>query len=105
MRESFSSIRGILSNFPDILSTHKNAVQKRRDCQRLAADQRMHNAQLAEVDRRVDIISYAVLAEMSHFRQERDHHLKETLGNLIDAQIQFYQNIISKLQAAQSQFQ
>lgn len=97
--------RGILGSFPDILSTHKSAMQKRKECERLTSEQRMGNAQLAEVGRRTDIISYAVLAEMSHFREERDQHLKQTIRKLIDAQIQFYQNVIAKLQIAQSQFQ
>ena len=79
-------------------------MQKRKDCERLAADQKMGNAQLSEVNRRTDIISYAVLAEMSHFRAERDIHLKKTMKDFIDAQIQFYTNIIGKLQEAKSQF-
>lgn len=90
--------RGILGSFPDILSTHKGAMQKRKECERLAAEQKMGNAQLVEVGRRTDIISYAVLAEMTHFRTERDEHLKKTMSDFIDAQINFYQNIIVKLQ-------
>lgn len=95
--------RGILNSFPDILSTHKGAVQKRKDCERLVADQKMGNQQLAEVNRRVDVISYAVMAEMTHFREERDKHLKETLKEFMEEQIKFYSNIVARLQEAHQQ--
>lgn len=97
--------RGVLTGFPDMLAVHRGAMQKRKECERLTAEQKMGNAQLQEVGRRTDIMSYAVLAEMNHFRQERDVHLKETMRNMIAAQIVFYQDIIGKLQAAQRFFE
>ena len=97
--------RGILTSFPDVMACHRGAMQKRKECEKLTADQKMGNAQLQEVNRRTDIMSYAVLAEMNHFRQERDVHLKETMKNLISAQIEFYQDIITRLQTAQRFFE
>lgn len=96
--------RGILGSFPDVMAVHKGAMQKKKECERLTSEQKMGNAQLQEVNRRTDIMSYAFLAEMNHFRQERDVHLKETMKNLITAQISFYQDIITKLQAAERYF-
>ena len=97
--------RGILNSFPDILSEHKNAQQKRKDCEKLVADQKMSNLQIQEVNRRVDVMTVALLAEQSHFRQERDTHLKLTMRNLLAEQVSFYQTIISKLQTAQQYFE
>lgn len=97
--------RGILSSLPDVLAVHKGAMQKRKECERLTAEQKMGNAQLQDVNRRTDIMSYAVMAEMNHFRQERDVHLKETIKNLIQSQIVFYQEIIQRLQTAQRYFE
>lgn len=97
--------RGILSSFPDVLSEHKNAQQKRKDCEKLVADQKMSNLQIQEVTRRVDVMTVAVLAEQSHFRQERDSHLKLAMKNLLAEQVEFYQTIISKLQTAQRYFE
>lgn len=97
--------RGVLNGFPDVLSVHKSGMQKRKECEKLTAEQKMGNGQLAEVNRRTDIMSYAVLAEMNHFRHERDTHLKETIKNLIASQIEFYQDIIVKLQQAQQFFE
>lgn len=96
--------RGILGNFPDILGEHKNAMQKRKECEKLTAEQKMGNAQLQEVNRRTDIMSYALMAELTHFRSERDTHLKQTIKELIASQIEFFQNIVSKLQTAQQYF-
>lgn len=97
--------RGILGYFPDVLAVHKSAINKRKECERLTSEQKMKNVQLQEVNRRTDIMSYAVLAEMNHFRQERDIHLKETMKEFIEAQIVFYQEVIARLQTAQRFFQ
>lgn len=97
--------RGILNSFPDILSEHKNAQQKRKECEKLAFDQKMSNLQIQEVNRRVELMTISVLAEQSHFRQERDSHLKSTMKNLLEEQVAFYQTIVSKLQTAQRFFE
>uniref|UniRef100_A0A1B0GLE2 Putative sorting nexin lst-4 n=1 Tax=Lutzomyia longipalpis TaxID=7200 RepID=A0A1B0GLE2_LUTLO len=104
-RIAYTSTRGVLGAFPDILSEHKNAMAKKRDCEKLTGDQKMSNAQLQEVNRRTDVMSYALMAELSHFRTERDEHLKGTLREFIDAQIAFYQTIVSRLQAAKQFFE
>lgn len=96
--------KGILGSFPDILGEHKNAITKRKECEKMTADQKMSNAQLQEVNRRTDVMSYALMAELTHFRSERDSHLKQTIRDFIGAQIAFYQNIISRLQVAQHHF-
>ncbi|XP_075159913.1 sorting nexin 33-like protein SH3PX1 [Haematobia irritans] len=97
--------RGILNSFPDILTTHKGAMQKRKECERLAAEQKMTNPQISDVNRRTDIVSYAVMAEMSHFRMERETHLKQTLKSLIEEQIKFYSGLVSNLQEAYAQIE
>lgn len=97
--------RGILGDFPDVLAVHKGAMNKRKECERLTAEQKMGNAQLQEVNRRTDIMSYAVLAEMNHFRAERDVHLKQAMKHFIQEQIKFYQEVITRLQTAQRFFE
>lgn len=92
--------RGILGGFPDILSEHKNAMQKRKECERLTANSIMDNSQLQLVTRRTDIVSYALLAEMSNFRSERDVHLRGTIKNFLAAQIEFHQTVVQRLQMA-----
>ncbi|KAH8343299.1 hypothetical protein KR059_007955 [Drosophila kikkawai] len=97
--------RGVLNCFPDIFSTHKGAIQKRKDCERSTAEGKMNNAQMQDVNRRTDIVSYTVLAELSHFKSERDTHLKHTLKNFIAEQIKFYQGVVARLQEASRQIE
>ncbi|XP_050334960.1 sorting nexin lst-4 [Bactrocera neohumeralis] len=97
--------RGVLNSFPDILSTHKGAMQKRKECERLTSEQKMSNAQMTDVNRRTDVISYAVMAEMSHFKEERDTHMKQALKSFIEEQIKFYSNVVNRLQEAYRQFE
>lgn len=79
-------------------------MQKRKECERLTAEQKMSNAQMTDVNRRTDVISYAVMAEMSHFKEERDTHLKQALKSFIEEQIKFYSNVVNRLQEAYRQF-
>ncbi|EDW40914.1 sorting nexin lst-4 [Drosophila sechellia] len=97
--------RGVLNCFPDIFSTHKGAIQKRKDCEKLAGEGRMNNPQLHDVNRRTDVVSYTVLAELTHFKSERDTHLKHTLKNFIAEQIKFYQGVVARLQEASRQIE
>ncbi|EDV95876.1 sorting nexin lst-4 [Drosophila grimshawi] len=97
--------RGILNCFPDIFSTHKGAIQKRKDCERSTAENKMSNAQLQEVNKRTDCVSYTLLAELTHFKTERDTHLKQTLKDFIAEQIKFYQGVVARLEEAHRQIE
>lgn len=103
--DSLHIYRGILSGFPEVLSEHKNAMQKRKECEKLAFDQKMSNLQIQEVNRRTDVMTVAVMAEQQHFRNERDTHLKQTIHTLLAEQVQFYQKIVQRLQTAQQFFE
>lgn len=102
---NLSCFRGVLSCFPDIFSTHKGAIQKRKECERSTTENKMSNAQLHEVNKRTDIVTYTVLAELTHFKSQRDTHLKETLKNFIAEQIKFYQGVVNRLQEAHRQIE
>lgn len=97
--------RGVLNSFPDIFSTHKDVIQKRKECQRSHDEGKMSNPQLQEVNRRTDIVTYSVMAELTHFKSERDTHLKQTLKNFINEQIKFYQGVVARLQEAAHQIE
>lgn len=92
--------KGLTSNFPEILSLNKGAIQKRKDCEKLTAERKMDNAQLLEVQQRVEVVNYAVLAEINHFKMERTEDLKNTMKLFLQEQINFYQGIVGELQKA-----
>ncbi|XP_063218974.1 sorting nexin lst-4 isoform X2 [Bacillus rossius redtenbacheri] len=89
--------KGIISSFPDILTVHKGALQKRKECERLSSDHRMDASQLVEVNRRTDVLSYALLAEINHFHCVQTSDFREAMQKFLQAQIIFYEKIVGKL--------
>ncbi|XP_046978401.1 sorting nexin lst-4 [Vanessa cardui] len=102
--DKFHLYKGIVGSFPDVLANHKGAVQKRRECERLTAEHKMEVAQLNEVLRRTDVISYALLAEINHFKSERTEDLKATMQKFLRQQINFYKRIVEKLEVTLNQY-
>lgn len=96
--DKFHLYKGIVGTFPDVLANHKGAVQKKRECERLTAEHKMEVAQLNEVLRRTDVISYALLAEINHFKAERTDDLKATMQKFLQQQIKFYKKVVDKLE-------
>lgn len=104
LADKFHIYRGIISSFPDVISIHKSAVQKRRDCERLVSEHKMESQQLRELSHRTDVIARALGAEESHFLSEREVHINHAMKNHLVEQIKFYQNIVNKLQEALQAF-
>ncbi|KAL0884155.1 hypothetical protein ABMA27_016163 [Loxostege sticticalis] len=102
--DKFHLYKGIVGSFPDVLGNHKGAVQKKRECERLTAEHKMEVAQLNEVLRRTDVISYALLAEINHFKAERTTDIKATMQKFLRQQITFYKKIVDKLETTLQQY-
>lgn len=102
--DKFHLYKGIVGVFPDVLANHKGAVQKKRECERLTAEHKMEVAQLNEVLRRTDVISYGLLAEINHFKAERTVDLKAAMQRFLKQEITFYKNIVNKLESALSHY-
>lgn len=102
--DKFHLYKGIVGGFPDALANHKAAVQKKKECERLTAEHKMEVAQLNEVLRRTDVISYALLAEINHFKAERTVDLKATMQKFLRQQIMFYKKVVDKLEVTLSHF-
>lgn len=97
--------KGLTGNFPEILNLNKGALQKKKDCEKLTGERKMDNAQLLDVQKRVEVVNYTVLAEVNHFRTERTIDLQNTMKQFLSEQIKFYQNIVSELQNALSTYE
>ncbi|XP_072941427.1 sorting nexin-33 isoform X1 [Epargyreus clarus] len=102
--DKFHLYKGIVGSFPDVLANHKGAIQKKRECERLRTENKMEVAQLNEVLRRTDVISYALLAEINHFKSERTVDLKLTMQKFLKQQITFYKKIVEKLELTLNQY-
>lgn len=86
--------KGITSSFPDIFAIHKGAQQKRKECEKINTPP----AQLSEVRKRTDTVSYAIFAELQHFKVEREADLKVTMKRYLLEQINFYKKVVDKLE-------
>ncbi|XP_018331254.1 sorting nexin lst-4 [Agrilus planipennis] len=86
--------RGITGAFPDIFAIHRGAQQKRKECEKI----NMPPGQLNEVRKRTDTVTYAIFAELNHFKCEREIDLKITMRNYLKEQINFYKKIVEKLE-------
>lgn len=90
--------KGITNAFPDVLAMHRGTMLKRKECEKLTAEHKMDNAQLLDVQKRTDVVTYSVLAEINHFKAERGIDLKHAMKNYLQAQIEFYSKIVTQLQ-------
>lgn len=90
--------KGIIGSFPDVLGAQKSAVQKRKECERSTSDRKMEVTQLNEVIKRTDVVTYALLAEINHFKAERTTDLKFAVKKYLQQQIHFYKRIVDKLE-------
>lgn len=104
LADTFHIYRGIISSFPDVISIHKSAVQKRKDCERLVSEHKMEPQQLRELSHRTDVIARALIAEETHFQTEREVHINKAIKSHLAEQIAFYQKIVDKLREALSSF-
>jgi sorting nexin-9/18/33 len=48
---------------------------------------------LPDMKRRTDVMSYALLAEISHFHTQRGEDFKTAMKNFLTEQINLYQNV------------
>lgn len=87
--------RGLLSGWPQILHVHSGAMGR---CRELVADGKLGAAESAAIKARTDNVSYAVLAEVNNFHEQRVKDIKSAHQHFLQEQIKFYQKITEKLQ-------
>lgn len=93
--------KGITGSFPDILNLQKSSEQKKKECERTMMHQQ---SLLTEIRRRSDVVTYAVFAELNHFQTERDGAMKQAMKQFLEEQVNFYKNVVYKLEEALAKF-
>ncbi|CAH1174132.1 unnamed protein product [Phaedon cochleariae] len=93
--------KGITGNLPDVLNMQKLAEQKKKECER---NSQVPQVALSEVRHRTDTLTYTVFAELHHFQNERDTDLRLTMKEFLQEQLNFYKNVVSKLEDTLKQF-
>jgi len=100
MADILHQYRGLLSSWPEILQLHKNTINTRNEQEKLLDEGKISESDLVRVNQRANVITYATLAEINHFHNERLVDFKQMMQVFLTAQINFHSDIQSKLQAA-----
>lgn len=100
MADILHQYRGLLSGWPGILQLHKNTVNAKNEQERLFEENKVDEKTLAGIRERANIVTYATLAEINHFHNERLNDFKQMMQVFLTAQINFHSDIVAKLQTA-----
>lgn len=92
--------RGMIASFPEMFTIHKGSLEKRREYERYGVERRLNDDEVRRVCRRADIVSYSLMAEMSHFQKERVADFTEAMCGFLGHQVTFYRQIADKLEAS-----
>lgn len=87
--------KGLLAGWPQVLHLHSGAQGKRKEVE---TDPKVGQAEAQEVKRRSDTVTYAMLAEVNTFHEQRVKDVKSSHQHFLQEQIKFYQKITEKLQ-------
>ncbi|KAG8234815.1 hypothetical protein J437_LFUL015172 [Ladona fulva] len=79
-------------------------MQKRKDCEKLTTDHKMDSIQFQELNRRTDVVSYALMAEINHFHKECANDFKKAMRSFLIEQIAFYERVVNKMKEALTAF-
>lgn len=71
----------------------QDAMLKRKECEKMNQDHKMDAEQYQESVRRTDVISYALMAEINHFHEERCSEVRKAMKSFLGEQVAFYQKV------------
>jgi len=91
---------GMLSTYPEIITVHKGALTKVKECQKLQDEEKLKYSEVADISQRMDTVSGAIFAEMHHFHRERVRDYKGVMQAFLREQILFHQEIINKMNSS-----
>ncbi|XP_022673442.1 sorting nexin-18-like isoform X3 [Varroa jacobsoni] len=104
MADTLYEYRGILSSWPDIINIHRTFLGKRKEYQRQRDEGKVSAEDYVDINRRTDVVTYATLAEITHFQQERVRDYREMMHTFLQGQIDFYENIVAQLRETQARY-
>uniref|UniRef100_A0A7E4W641 Sorting nexin n=1 Tax=Panagrellus redivivus TaxID=6233 RepID=A0A7E4W641_PANRE len=89
--------KGVLANIPDIVGIHKSAFVKLQHNERLQQEGKLSPIEADAIHRRVDVVTYAMLAEINHMSQEANDDFRQNLGIYFAEEADFYIKIGQQL--------
>jgi sorting nexin-9/18/33 len=101
---SITLFRGVLHSFPKIFQEYQKAQAKRQEYIRLTNESKISHQMLLTVNRRTDVMFYAIIAELNHFRAERDEIMNQAFRDHLDDQIKFCSVIVEDLKKVRAYY-
>lgn len=89
--------KGFVVNIPDIINVHKSSITKLRENERLQNEGKISSYDSGAIRRRVDVITYSMLAEINHISSERDRDIQKMFGDFFALQAEFHGSIAKKM--------
>jgi len=90
--------RGMLAGWPSVLQIHAGALSKKKEFEKMSQEGKAGQAEVQEIANRTDTLSYALLAEINTFHNQRVKDMKTAHQHFLQEQITFYQKMVEKLQ-------
>lgn len=104
MADILHQYRGLLAGWPEIIQLHRDTMNKRSEQEKMLDEGKISEAILNRVNQRANVTTYATLAEINHFHDERITDFKQMMQVFLTAQINFHNDILSKLNSALDKF-
>ena len=92
--------RGVLTAWPEINQVYKGAINKKKEHKKAFDEGRLDENALTGINKRADVVTYATLAEMNHFEEERVRDFQIVMRSFLVGQLSLYQNIVKHLEEA-----
>ncbi|KAF7640456.1 PX domain-containing protein [Meloidogyne graminicola] len=89
--------KGTFSAISDVVNVHKSAFAKIRENERYQNEGKISAEDAENIRQKVDVCSYAMLAEINHQQTERDLDFSTMFGSFFSQQAAFYHNIGNQL--------
>lgn len=96
--------RGVLNAWPEITQVYKGAITKKKEHKKAFDENRLDETALEGINRRADVVTYATLAEMNHFEEERIIDYNRVMRTFLSGQLILYSKIVENLEEALKAF-
>lgn len=96
--------RGILTAWPEIYQVYKGAIQKKKEHRKAFDEGRLDQKSLEGINRRADVVTYATIAEMNHFEEERINDFNGIMRTFLQGQLKLYKEMVQSIESALQMF-
>lgn len=96
--------KGILTAWPEIYQIYKGSVNKKREHKKALDENRIDENSFTGICKRTNVVTYATIAEMNHFEEERINDFNNIMRTFLNGQLKLYQEIVVKIENALNHF-